>query len=262
MAANPSTHIVLGSSPESYFIGHGRRHFVENMPDSFTSHTKSDLNIGMTTWISMSKTNTWTSYDVATAKFHFNGNINQTIRDHISGVNGKVAADFISFPDSEDPAFYFVKGKKEGAWTAFLPDYYIQKLTASKAEITNFDAGLTGMLFGKGKSFILMFKAGFVADLDDDEVSTEDHPLYKVLVQYGEGWCIERGSTLCFYDSRYFFLKFKRPGESGIKMHWNLPPHMNEKYHELRNLAEQPEEQIRMSLQIFIMKRRPTLSQS
>jgi hypothetical protein len=83
---------------------------------------------------------------------------------------------------------------------------------------------------------------------------------YQVLVQYGEGWCIERGSTLCFYDSRYFFLKFKRPGESGIKMHWNLPPHMNEKYHELRNLAEQPEEQIRMSLQIFIMKRRLTLS--
>lgn len=98
-------------------------------------------------------------------------------------MNGKIAADFISFPDSEDPAFYFVKGKNEGAWTAFLPDYYIQKLTASKAEITNFDAGLTGMLFGKGKSFILMFKAGFVADLDDDEVSTEDHPLYKVCLR-------------------------------------------------------------------------------
>ncbi|KAJ7809205.1 hypothetical protein B0H14DRAFT_2608270 [Mycena olivaceomarginata] len=174
MAGNPSTHIALGSSPDSYFIGHGRRHFVENIPDSFTSHAKSDLNISMTTWISMSKTKTWTTYNVATVKFHFNGNINQTIRDHISGVNGKIAADFISFPDSEDPAFYFVKGKNEGAWTA-------------KAEITDFDAGLTGMLFGKGKSFILMFKAGFVADLDDDEVSTEDHPLYKVLVQYGEG---------------------------------------------------------------------------
>ncbi|KAF7339157.1 hypothetical protein MVEN_01992800 [Mycena venus] len=89
-----------------------------------------------------------------------------------------------------------------------------------------------------------MFKAGFTANLDDDEISLEEHPLRKVLEQYSEGWCIERASTLCFYDSRYFFIKFKRPNDNQIMMHWNLPPHMNEKLRELQELAQQPEEKI------------------
>jgi hypothetical protein len=65
-----------------------------------------------------------------------------------------------------------------------------------------------------------------------------------VLVEHSDGWCIERGSTLCFYDSRYFFLKFRRPGEILVKMHWNLPPNMNTKSAELKEVAKQPEEQI------------------
>ena len=95
-------------------------------------------------------------------------------------MNGKAAAEFVSFPDYEDPAHYFVKGKNQGAWNAFLENYFIQKLNTTKAEVLNFDAGITGMLFGKGKTYILMFKAGFLADLDDDEISSEEHPLYKV----------------------------------------------------------------------------------
>ncbi|KAJ6603469.1 hypothetical protein DFH09DRAFT_1124436 [Mycena vulgaris] len=245
MAANPNTLVVLGSSPDSYFLGHGRRHFVENMPESFMTHAKTDLNVSMTLWISMSKTlNTWVSYNTATAKFHFNADINQDIRDHMSGVNGKASIEFVSFPDDEDTTHYFVKGKKEGAWSATLQDYFIQKLTETKAAVPNFDAGLTGMLFGKGKTYILMFRGGFLADLDNDEVSSKEHPLYKILDQYADGWCIERGSTLCFYDSTYFFLKFKKPGESGYKLHWNLPANMGEKLQELREEAQKPEEQI------------------
>ncbi|KAJ7044334.1 hypothetical protein C8F04DRAFT_1070184 [Mycena alexandri] len=243
MAGNPNTLIVLGSSPDSYFIGHGRRHFVENMPESFTNHAKTDLNISMTLWISVSKTlDTWISYNTATAKFHFNGDINQDIRDHLSGTNGKARAEFVSFPDDEDSAHYFLKGKNDGAWSAVLQTYYIEKLTKMKAELLNFDAGFTGMIFGKGKTHICTFKAGFLANFDEDEIDSREHPLYKVLAQYEEGWCIERGSTLCFYDSRYFYLKFKRPGHSEIKMHWNLPSNMAEKLSALREQAEQPEE--------------------
>ncbi|KAJ7828359.1 hypothetical protein B0H14DRAFT_3873320 [Mycena olivaceomarginata] len=246
MAANPNTLIVLGSSPDSYFIGYGRRYFAENMPESFTKHAKEDLSISMTQWISMSKAlDTWVSHNTATGKFHFNGNINQDIRDHLSGVNGKAAAEFLSFPDCDDPAHYFVKCKNAGVWNAFLKDYFVQILRTAGTVAENFDAGLTGMLFGKGKTYILMLKGGFSADVDDDEVtSEEEHPLYKVLMEYSNGWCIERGSTLCFYDSRYFFLKFKRPGESVVQMRWNLPPNMNAKLAELREVAEQPEEQI------------------
>ncbi|KAJ7901158.1 hypothetical protein B0H14DRAFT_2330756 [Mycena olivaceomarginata] len=245
MAGNPNTLIVLGSSPDSYFIGYGRRYFAENMPESLIKHAKEDLSVSMTQWISMSKAlDTWVSHNTATGKFHFDGGINQDIRDHLSGANGKAAAEFVSFPDCNNPGHYFVKGKSAGVWNAFLDDYFVQKLRKTGAEVKDFDAGLTGVLFGKGKTYILMFQAGFLADVDDDEVNSEDHPLYKVLVEYSDGWCIERGSTLCFYDSRYFFLKFRRPGESLVKMHWNLPPNMNAKLAELREVAEQPEEQI------------------
>jgi hypothetical protein len=72
----------------------------------------------------------------------------------------------------------------------------------------------------------------------------DHYDMSQVLQQYSEGWCIDRASTLCFYDSRYFFIKFKRPSESQIMMHWNLPPHMNEKLAELQELAKQPEEKI------------------
>jgi hypothetical protein len=65
-----------------------------------------------------------------------------------------------------------------------------------------------------------------------------------VLLEYQTGWCIDRASTLCFYDSQYFFLKFKKPGDPQIKMHSNLPIHVASKYRELRELANQPEEQI------------------
>ncbi|KAF8205273.1 hypothetical protein K438DRAFT_1964355 [Mycena galopus ATCC 62051] len=229
MTGNPNTLVVLGPSTESYFIGHGRRHFVENMPQGFTNHAKTDLNVSMTPWIryncpysqypawlniysrgSTSKTlDTWITYNAATTKVHFNGDIKQDIRDHLS------AAEFVSFPDDDTPGHYFVKGKNNGAWNAHLSPYFIQQLNSVKSQ------------------------TGFIADIDDDEITEADHPLCKVLMQYNSGWCIERGSTLCFYDSRYFF---KRLGGSEIQMHWNLPPDMHAKLLELREIAQRPEE--------------------
>lgn len=67
-------------------------------------------------------------------------------------------------------------------WNAFLNDYFAQQLRAAGTVAENFDAGLTGMLFGKGKTYIFMLKGGFSAELDDDDevTSMEEHPLYKV----------------------------------------------------------------------------------
>jgi hypothetical protein len=111
---------------------------------------------------------------------HFN-RVNQDIADHLSGANGKAAAAFVSFPDSTDPAYYFVTGKDHATWNAFLDDYLIQKLSEAKTLVgATFDAGLTGMLFGKGRTHIFTFQTGFLADLDDDEVPSEEHPLHKV----------------------------------------------------------------------------------
>ncbi|KAJ7616153.1 hypothetical protein DFH06DRAFT_1239276 [Mycena polygramma] len=222
---HPNTLIVFGSSPDSYFIGHGRRRVVENM------------------------------------SLHSNANICKDLRDHLSGTNGKASVEFVSFPDDEDASHFFVKGKNPGVWNAILNDYFVQHLVGKQAAVPNFDAGITGMLFGKGKTYIVMFRGGFGADFDEDEVTTEDHPLYKVLAQYAQGWCIERGSTLCFYDSRYFYLKFKKPGDSRTTMHWNLPPKLAEQFQQLREEAQKPEEQIalmqdeRVWMQVAQMRR-------
>lgn len=46
------------------------------------------------------------------------------------------------------------------------------------SEVPTFDAAITGMLFGKGKTHIYMFRGGFWPEYDDD-VDAE-HPLRKV----------------------------------------------------------------------------------
>ncbi|KAJ7812290.1 hypothetical protein B0H14DRAFT_3752674 [Mycena olivaceomarginata] len=212
-------------TPTSLDMGAGT--LRKTCPNHSQTMPRDELSVSMTQWISMSKAlDTWVSHNTATGKFHFNGNINQDIRDHLSGANGKAAAESFPFRIATMPR---PTSEKNGA------------------EVKDFDAGLTGMLFGKGKTSHSHVPGRLPADVDDDEVTSEDHPLYKVLVEYSDGWCVERGSTLCFYDSRYFFLKFRRPGESLVKMHWNLPPNMNAKLAELREVAEQPEEQIALN---------------
>ncbi|KAJ7279482.1 hypothetical protein C8J57DRAFT_1570223 [Mycena rebaudengoi] len=248
MAGNPTTIIVLGPSPESYYVGYGRRHFVENMSPSFTNHAKTALNISMSRWIrleSVSKNGDWIDYNLATDRFHFNADIDQTIRDHLSGANGKAAAEFVSFPDSEERSYFFVNFQNRGAWYSDLSDYHEQRLTSLQREVPNFDVGITGMLFGKGNTNIICFQAGFMADLDD-EIDSEDHPLHKVLSEFSkeEGWCVERGSTLCCYDSQFYFLKFKKSGDNTIHMRWNLPDHIAAKLSELKEIAQKPEEQM------------------
>ncbi|KAJ6542509.1 hypothetical protein DFH09DRAFT_1089062 [Mycena vulgaris] len=42
--------------------------------------------------------------------------------------NGKAAADFVTFPDDEDSARYFPKGKNQGTWSAVLHNYFIEEL--------------------------------------------------------------------------------------------------------------------------------------
>ncbi|KAJ7814218.1 hypothetical protein B0H14DRAFT_2522302 [Mycena olivaceomarginata] len=243
MAGNPNTHVVFGSSPDSYFIGYGRRYSYANMPESFTKHIQTQMNISMTLWISMNKMLTsWITHNTATGNFHFTRNTNEIIQHHLSATNGKFPAEFVSFPDSDDPIHYFVKGKDSHLWTATLPDGLFQTLTKTMSEVPTFDAAITGMLFGKGKTHIYMFRGGFWPEYDDD-VDAE-HPLRKVLAKYSKGWCIDRASSLCFYDSRYYFLKFKQPGSTQLQITWNLPETMGTHLGELMGHMNDPEEQL------------------
>ncbi|KAJ6552688.1 hypothetical protein DFH09DRAFT_589590 [Mycena vulgaris] len=253
------TIIVFGASPGSYYVGHGRHHFVENM-SPFLTHASMALNISATRWISVSRNgDNWIDYNMTTEQFHFNGNIAQDIRNYLFGANGKFKAELVSFPDSPNPGHYFVKGEIKGSWSAVLPDYFIQRLSTMQHTMPNFNMNITGMLFGKGKTNICLFAGGFGADLDDSEVASPDHPLYKIFLEYSrpeDRWCIEPGSALCFYDSRFFFLKFKKPGEHTVRNHWNLPPDMAAKLAELQALAQQPTEQSALLLEQQMLMRR------
>jgi hypothetical protein len=120
----------------------------------------------------------------AFASVHFNGDISPDIRDHLSGVNGKAAAKFVSFPDGAEPGQFFISGRTQGAWNCVLPDHFIQSLTRLQREVPNFDALITGVLFGKGKTNIVLFSTGFLTDFDD-EISSTEHPLYKVRAALG-----------------------------------------------------------------------------
>lgn len=86
----------------------------------------------------------------------------------------------MSFPDSDNRGHYFIKGRPQGKWTAELPDYFAQRLSQLQRKLPDFDANITGMLFGKGKTNICLFQNGFSADLDVEIIRNADHPLYKV----------------------------------------------------------------------------------
>ncbi|KAJ7463321.1 hypothetical protein FB451DRAFT_1494328 [Mycena latifolia] len=250
MAGNPNTVVVFGSSPDSYYVGHGHRHFVGNMSPSFMNHAKNDLNITMSHWISVSRNgDTWIDCNVATAKFQFSADIAQDIRDHLNGANGKAADEFISFPDTQEHA-YFVLGKKAGIWNAVLPNHFIQRLMNMQRAVPDFDATLTGMIFGQGTTSIITFKGGFDASFDEAYINPPDHPLFKVLREFSEpGCCIERESTLCLYDSQFFFLKFKKASERTVHTRWNLPIAIAAKLAELKELAQAPEEKMALMQQ-------------
>jgi hypothetical protein len=55
-------------------------------------------------------------------------------------------------------------------------------------------------------------------------------------------WLLLKQSQLCLYDSRYFFLAFKKADSSVVRYRWNLPPEMGERFEGLRKTAELPDE--------------------
>ncbi|KAJ6557000.1 hypothetical protein DFH09DRAFT_1365431 [Mycena vulgaris] len=217
--SSPNTLGVLGSSPEAFYVACGRRHVVENMPASFTKHANSALSVAMMLWISMGRSmEHWVDFKTSTEDFHFDGNPEKAVLDDL--------------------------GHQRQNWVATLPDYFVKNLALLQREVPAVANSLTGMLFGKENINIYLYPTGFLADLDGEAEADNGHPLNKVCKEMKEGRCIECGSTLCFHDSRYFFLKFKRPGTNTIRMRWNLPPHVGAKPAELQAIAEQPDELI------------------
>ncbi|KAJ6628296.1 hypothetical protein B0H10DRAFT_1940493 [Mycena sp. CBHHK59/15] len=237
MPTIPNTLIVFGADEDSFFLGHGRRHTFQGVPDHFASQVQGvELPVTQTDWIAFDPTGTkYIANNDKRGQLCHSTDGSQDLMGHVKA-NG---ASFITLGSDDN---YFIKHKN--GWNARLPPKPLQNIAELKPQITNFDSGIRGVtLFGHGQTHIFMFAGGFVADLNEETEKDPEHPLTKILNEFDQGWCIEPGSTLCPYSDRYFFLKFKKRNDSVIQMRWCLPNSMSEKLTELHQLAESPEDQ-------------------
>ncbi|KAJ7139299.1 hypothetical protein C8R44DRAFT_764193 [Mycena epipterygia] len=237
-ATIPNTLIIFGANPESYFLGHGRRYSFDGVPEVFAKQVQgTNLPVTQTDWIYFDLAGEkFIGYNDFRKQFCHSPDISEDLLNHIRASG----ATFVTLGNDDT---YFIK-HNNGGWNARLPNTHLQKFNDLKPHVgANFDKAIRGILFGHEQSHIFLFSGGFVGYLNAETQQDPDHPLTKVLVEFGQGWCLEPGSTLCPYSDRYFFLKFKKPKETVIQMRWSLPPLMSQKLAELKEQTESPEDQ-------------------
>ncbi|KAG8822161.1 hypothetical protein FRB91_008190 [Serendipita sp. 411] len=235
-------HVVFGPNPGSYYVACGRNLEFKDMPVAFTDKMK-EFTVVSWSWISMGPNcETWVARNAENDTFYFNTGLNTDIHSYLTGKNDRTQAQFVSF--APESGYWCVKHNLNG-WNAYVSKSSEKKILEMQARVQGFDGGLKGILFGHGDSHIYMFQAGFAYNLEGDAENAE-HPLHKVLEEFlnrGEGWIIEESSSLCFYDDRYFFLKFKRTGDDSMEMRWNLPEEMAARLSSLVDIAKTSTEQ-------------------
>lgn len=201
---------------------------------------------------------------------HFDKELDPVIRAHLEGSDGKPPSNYVTFPS--EAGSYFIKHVARGGWFANLEPPYINRVTEMREKYDAFDLGLTGIVFGKDTTHIYVHETGFVAFLCD-EAQDPGHILHKVcfclysksylsippaqtLAEFSEmnvddnsgtPWLLLPRSQLCTYDSRYFFLAFKKSDSHMVQYRWNLPEEMNDRFDDLRRTAELPDERHGMS---------------
>ena len=83
---------------------------------------------------------------------------------------------YVSF--AETPGQYFVKYSPT-KWTLNLDDFYVQSIAEIRGDSPEFESRLRRVLFGKNRSYILVFDDGYVAKLEG-EAQDVNHPLHQV----------------------------------------------------------------------------------
>lgn len=241
--------VIFGPSPQSYVVATGRRFFCEGMPESLDNSLSSGIAIMQVDWISIdSEGKTWVAHDYVTEHYHFDKELDPVIRTHLEGSDGKPPSNYVTFPS--EAGSYFIKHVARGGWFANLEPPYINRVTEMREKYDAFDLGLTGIVFGKDTTHIYVHETGFVAFLCD-EAQDPGHILHKTLAEFSEmnvddnsgtPWLLLPRSQLCTYDSRYFFLAFKKSDSHMVQYRWNLPEEMNDRFDDLRRTAELPDE--------------------
>lgn len=190
---------------------------------------------------------------------HYSLKANSDLCQHIKSSQ----CEFATF--SQDPDSYFIKHKSRGSWSAHFEEPHISAIVQLRENMKHFDLGLKWIIFGYGGTHIYQFETGFMLYAQGRHEDPE-HPLCKVspsfLLSYFQKksmsslqalkkfdddtehtWTVDKGSSLCLYDDRYYILRVKESDSSTSELVYNLPPAMDEKLKELIELARTPEEQ-------------------
>ncbi|KAJ7859178.1 hypothetical protein B0H14DRAFT_3446815 [Mycena olivaceomarginata] len=237
----PNTLVVFGANPDSFYLGHGRRHSFQNMPDAFAKQVQGvELPITQTSWISFNPTGT---KFIARNEDQKRSTYSTDVQDLITHIkNDGVAFATLGIDDS-----YFVK-HPQGGWHARLSPLYTENI---KYLITHVGSDKFDHMI-KGASCCLdTTRATYSSPpmalsrfLNEETKKDPEHPLTKVLTEFDEeGWCLEPGSTLCPYSDRYFCLRFKKPGNSLIQIRWELPDFMKQQLAVLKEQTKSPGDQ-------------------
>ncbi|KAF7335025.1 hypothetical protein MVEN_02252700 [Mycena venus] len=227
-ATIPNTLVVFAS----FFLGHGRRHAFQGVPEDFAANVQGvGLPITQTGWISFVKSIAYIAKnDTRNQLFHST----HFPQEFISQVRTNPGVSFITI-DSEDN--YFIK--HNNGWNARLPPKQLNNIRELKPHIPNFDDARGNY---HGQTPIFYFAGGFMAELNEETQNNAKHPLTKVMAEFDEGWCIEPGSTLCPYSDRYFFLNSRSQTTMSSRRDGPYPT-LSQKLAELQQLTESPEDQ-------------------
>jgi hypothetical protein len=108
---------------------------------------------------------------------HFDLRLDAVICAHLEGKDDRPQADYITF--AAEAGSYFVKHATRGGWNANLEEPYLKRIRELRQIFSDFDLGLTGIIFGKDTSHIYQLENGFYCILEGEADNTS-HILHRV----------------------------------------------------------------------------------
>ncbi|KAF8868534.1 hypothetical protein BD779DRAFT_948038 [Infundibulicybe gibba] len=179
----------------------------------------------------------WAGQNENTGTLHYSTNIEPKILEKLAD------AKHVSFGDANE---YMVKLNATGSWYGDVNNPAVLgplRLSGSNSPTSTRVWKVSSL--GTGKTHFYALTHGFSFHFDDEVERDPQHPLTKVIREFASNgsWRILKSSALCPWDPQYFFLNFQQEGSTIIQRRWNLPPEMNQKLKELKDLSETPEEQ-------------------
>lgn len=228
----PIAVVAFGSSESSFYIGCGMRYHAIGVPNNLAQTLPKKPPKDMA-WLSMDGTATaWILREKNRHLFYHSPNLPTAV------VKSLKEATYVTLGPTKD--WYFV-GLGEGQWTANLPEAELEVSNRVRAGMgAKFYSTLTGIVFGKGATVLLMFQDTIRGFVDTEVGGTDLFELVKEHVEEGR-WSLEPGSSICQWNTNFFYLIFKNKVTGDMKIRWNLPDTMHTKLVKLLEYTVTPQ---------------------